>query len=53
MSAVSSGHPSVEIGHSPDENQVSSTSSSCRTGAPHSPQVVTFSSATVVCPLAQ
>ncbi len=34
-SGVSSGQPSVENGHSPDENQVSSTSGSCRRVPPH------------------
>ena len=33
-SSVSSGQPSVENGHSPEENQVSSTSSSCRQPSP-------------------
>ena len=32
---MSSGQPSVENGQSPEENQVSSTSSSCCTAPPH------------------
>ena len=34
-SAVSSGQPSVENGHRPDENHVSSTSGSWRSAPPH------------------
>ena len=44
------GQPSVENGHSAEENQVSSTSSSCRTGAPHLGQVVISSRETVISP---
>jgi hypothetical protein len=43
---VSSGQPSVENGHRPDENHVSSTSGSRRTGPPQSGQLVTSVRAT-------
>ena len=47
---VASGQPSVENGQSPDENQVSRTSSSCRSFAlPHFSQVWGATSATVTC----
>jgi hypothetical protein len=39
-SGVSSGQPSVEKGQSPDENHVSNTSVSRRSGRPHDGQVV-------------
>src|SRR6266849_9721071 len=47
-SGVSSGHPSVENGHSPDENHVSSTSSSWRKSLPpHLSHAAGRSSATI------
>ena len=49
-SSVCSGQPSVEKGHSAEENQVSSTSSSWRTGLPHLGQVVMSSRVTKVSP---
>jgi hypothetical protein len=53
MSAVSSGQPKVDNGHSAEENQVSSTSGSCSTGAPQAAHLVTSSMDTVVCPASQ
>ena len=49
-SSVSSGQPSVEKGQSAEENQVSSTSSSWRTGLPHFGQTVMSSRETVISP---
>src|SRR5579871_4666981 len=49
MSGVSSGQPSVESGHSPELNHVSSTSVSCSIAAePQCEQVVGVSRATVI-----
>ncbi len=51
---MSSGQPRVEKGHRPLENQVSSTSSSCRSSvAPHSAQALGSCLATVTCPFGQ
>jgi hypothetical protein len=51
---VLSGHPSVENGQSADENQVSSTSSSCRIDvSEHVGHDAGSSRETIVCPFAQ
>src|SRR5207237_9704262 len=48
------GHPSVENGHSPDENQVSSTSGSCVSRPEwHVSQSRGVSRETVTCPYSQ
>src|SRR5581483_4667841 len=53
-SSVTSGQPSVEKGHKPDENQVSSVSSSCvMLFDPQVAQASGSSSATVVWPFSQ
>src|SRR5688572_20562990 len=54
MSSVSAGQPSVDIGQSHDENQVSSTSSSClRLVPPHFAHADGASTATVSPPHSQ